>query len=123
MRVAPPARSTVCAALIVYCASIIFLSWSPMDQIDWSEWVAGGAAILAIIGLIAHALESVQLPGEEYAYLVTGFAGFTTMLLYDINAVDQPGRKIAITLMLLCGVVGSYGAYLSQIDHYEVDHG
>jgi len=114
------ARVTVCAALFLYCLSMIFLVWPPNTAADaadrWGYIVVTVLAGVAAIGLVAFAVPAIHLPGEEYAYLVTGWAGFTALAMYLITTDDPHPRRIAITLVVATGVVGSYGAYLDQDD-------
>lgn len=112
---ASASRLTMCVALLCYCISIIVLSLGRGD-INWADFVAASLASVAGLGLIAHASDAIELPGEDYAYLVTGYAGFSTLLLYLINTDDPSGHRFAVTLLLLTGTIGGYGAHLSQVE-------
>lgn len=117
------ARLTVCVALFLYCLSVIFLVWTPGTAIDaaarWGYTVVTVLAAVAAIGLVGLAAPAIRLPGEEYAYLVTGWAGFSGLLMYLISTDDTHPRRVAICLVLATGVVGAYGAYLNQVDELE----
>ena len=108
------ARVTVSVALLLYCASIILLVLSDKGPFTWGDFIAVTLSVISVIGLVAHAIPAVHIPGEQYAYLVTGWAGFTTMLLYLINTEDNHLRRAAVVLVLLTGTVGAYGAYLNS---------
>jgi peptidoglycan/LPS O-acetylase OafA/YrhL len=112
----PATRAVVCVALICYCGGIIALAGTPATTVDWAEWTAIVMASVAIVGLVAHATTIIELPGEQYAYLVSGWAGFSTLLLYAVDTNDPAAERIATVLLVLCGTIGSYGAYLNQTD-------
>jgi hypothetical protein len=109
-------RLTVCASLFLYCAAIVVFALTPVVEIDWAEIVTAAIAFLAGIGLIAHAFDAIKLPGEDYAYLIVGWAGFTATLIYLIDTHDGEGRRAALTMLLLVGVFGGYGAHLGLLD-------
>lgn len=115
----PTTKTVVSVALILYCAAIFTITWIPNYEMTWVGWFSGSLALIAIVGLIAHATDIVTLPGEEYAYLVSGWAGFTTAMLYLIDTNDVADRRVAVTLLLMAGVIGSYGAYLAEVEDYD----
>lgn len=110
-------RLLVCCALLVYCAAIIIFSLFTHTDVWWSAWISAVGAALAAVGLVGLGLPQIDLPFEEYAYLATGFAGLNALLLYLVTDPrhDPIGVTIAVTLFLLCGVVGSYGAFLGMV--------
>lgn len=110
----PKWEYVTCLALFVYCLGVGFFALYPTSHIDWSEWVVTVIAGIAAVGLIAYVMPSLTLPFEDYAYLVTGFAGFTTLLLYLLDTVDSTQRRTAITLFLASGAISGYGAFLAQ---------
>ena len=110
----PQPRYVVSLALFIYCMGIVGFALSPIHDVGWAEWFSIVLASLAALGLIAHALPSVTLPLEEYAYLITGYVGFTTLLLYLVDTDDPSLRRSGIALLLLSGAVGGYGAFLAQ---------
>jgi|SRR5215510_4218260 len=106
-------RTVVCSALIIYDLAIIDFAIEPLDTLQWAEVIAVGLASMSIIGLIAHMFEAVRLPAEEYAYLVTGFCGLMTLLLFLGDTSDVLSRQVLHNaLFLLAGVVGGYGAHI-----------
>jgi len=105
-------RRFVSIALIIYCAAIVVLTLHSLDEAGWENWVSAVLATLAAIGLVAHASDRIYLPGENYAYLVTGWAGLTTLGLYLVETADTPLRRLSLSLLLLVGIVGGYGAHL-----------
>lgn len=110
----PKWRYVTGVALLIYCAGVIFFALSPTDDIKVGEWIAAVFAGIAAVGLIAYMFPGITLPGENYAYLATGFAGFTTLLLYLIDTVDSQQRRAAIAMFLLSGAIAGYGAFLAQ---------
>jgi hypothetical protein len=74
--------------------------------------------VVAVVGLVAHAIPAIQLPGARYAYLVSGMVGLTALLLYLLTPAhgDPVYDRVRVTLLLLAGVIGSYGAYWEQED-------
>jgi len=110
----PNWRSVTSVALLIYSVGIIFFALHPVDDIHWAEWVAVILAAIAAFGLVAHMISAVYVPGEEYAYLITGYAGFTTMLLYLADTADGSVRRTGVALFLLSGAIAAYGAFLAQ---------
>lgn len=108
------ARGTVTVALLLYSAAIIMFVLWPTSDIRWSGWVAAGGAGIAAVGLVAHALPTITLPGEEYAYLVVAWAGASTLLLYLIDVTDPDYEQWRNSLLLLTGVVGGLGAFWGE---------
>jgi len=109
-------RITVSLALLFYTSSIFFLVLSPRHSITWGSWFCVGLATISSIGLIANMFPQITLPGEKYAYLVTGYTGFTALLIYLIDTSDSSARRLGVTLVLLTGIIGGYGAFLGQTE-------
>lgn len=114
IRVDSPTRIARCLGFLVYCIGIIAWAASGPDPIDAAEWTAILLASVAIIGLLAHATTKFSLPGEHYAYLMTGFAGATSAMLYVVDMEDTGERNIYVTLLLIAPSLLSYGAYLTM---------
>ena len=108
----------VCFALLFYCSAIFVFSLFTHPDVWWSSVINAGGALLAGIGLVGLGLPQVDLPYEEYAYLVTGFAGLNATLLYLVTDPhnDSVGVQITITLFLLSGVITGYGSFLGMIE-------
>jgi hypothetical protein len=109
-------KTVMTLALFIYSIGVVFFALVPFDDIDWAEWVAAVLAGIAAICLAGYAIPNVVLPGERYAYLMAGWAGFTCMLLYLLDTVDSPYRRTAITLFLMSGAISGYGAHLARDD-------
>jgi len=114
MTVESPTRVARCLGFLVYCVGIIFWAISGPDPIDIAEWIAVVLSAVAIVGLAAHATTKFNLPGEHYAYLVTGFAGATSAMLYVVDNEDTGEWNVYLTLLLIAPAVLSYGAYLTM---------
>jgi hypothetical protein len=113
-KIASPTRLVRCTGFLVYMTGIIVWAISGPDAIDFAEWTALAIAVVASIGLISRATDLFSLPGEHYAYLITGFAGFTVTLLYLVDTNDTDITRAYTTLLLLTPVILSYGAYLTM---------
>jgi hypothetical protein len=105
-------KTVMTLALFVYCVGLVFFALHPLDSVDWAEWVVAVLGAIAAIGLVGYALPNVTLPGERYAYLMVGWAGFTCMMLYLVDTQDSTYRRSAIALFLLSGAISGYGAHL-----------
>ena len=95
----PKTRTVTCAALFIYCMGLIAFAIYPSSSIDWFEWIIIVAATLAAFGVVAHAFDTVEIPYEQYAYLVVGWVGFSLLLLYLIDTDRQlhaPDRDRAV---------------------------
>lgn len=117
------ARTAVSFALILYCVAIMDFALYPLSTLMWGEVIAAVLCLLAIIALVAHMFESITIPGDEYAYLVTGWAGLTTLLLFWAGVSDHAKSHavVYVSLFMLTGVFGGYGAYLSQRALDDID--
>lgn len=113
---APRVRTLVCLSLLAYCGAILLGVLTPVSEIGWGHVVTAVVTVLAVIGLVARMIDSVVLPGERYAYLVTGGAGLNTLLLYLIQTTDPHARQVELVLFLSVGIIGGYGAYLGTED-------
>ncbi len=113
------ARQVVCVALIAYCVGIFTLAIWPTNHITWREWGIAFLCVVAVIGLIARMIPRVILPGERYAYLLTGFVGLVTLLAYDWDASDPNYAKVRVSALLLAGIIGSFGAHIAQHDDLD----
>lgn len=113
-----PVRQVICASLCLYSAGIFVLAIYPTSDITAVEWIVAVLSVVAVLGLVAHAVPAIRVPGERYAYLVSGLVGITTLLLYLLTPThgDPVYDRVRVTLLLLAGVVGSYGAYWEQQD-------
>lgn len=111
-------RLLVCFALLFYCSAIFVFSLFTHPDVWWSSLISAIGSVIAGVGLVALGLPQVDLPFEEYAYLVTGFVGLNATLLYLVTDPrnDSVGVQVAITLFLLSGVVTGYGAFLGMIE-------
>jgi|SRR5215831_17750616 len=108
------ARPVVSIALLVYLIGVFLLSLFPLDQVDWAKAIVMVMCVISAIGLIAHTTPGIVIPGERYAYLVCGYAGFSTALLYLVDTNDSSGRRFAVSFLLMSGAFGGYGAYLVE---------
>jgi hypothetical protein len=107
-------RTVLTVASFFYCVGVIFFALYPTDSIMWGEWVLVVVAGTAALGLVVYSLPSVTVPGEEFAFLLVGWAGFMTLLFYLIDTVDDPTRRAGIALFLLAGMFTGYGTFLAQ---------
>ena len=107
-------RTVLTVASFLYCAGIIFFAVYPTDTIMWGEWFLVVVASMAILGLIVYSLPSVQVPGEEFAFLLVGWSGFMTLLFYLVDTADDPTRRAAVALFLMAGMFTGYGSFLVQ---------
>jgi hypothetical protein len=112
----PKWKYVMCCALFIYCIGLIFFGLYPTSHIDTGEWFVVIFASIAALGLVAYATPGVSLPYEEYAYLVTGWAGFSALLLYLVDTDDPSLRRTGIALFLMAGSTAAYGAFLAQDD-------
>lgn len=106
-------RKVLAADLGLFNIAIFFFALLPPATLIIQEWVIMVLAVLSLIGVISHASSRINLPGENWAYLATGFTGLLTMFAYEIFAdVDEYQDKVAFGLFLASGVVSAYAAHL-----------
>jgi hypothetical protein len=107
------ARVVITVALMFYCAGIVITALYPIEHITWGEWLVALVASLSAVGLVAYLTPNLELPGERYAYLVTGGTGIAATLLYLLSPDnnDPTHVQVRVTLLLLSGIVMGYGAF------------
>ena len=110
----PLIRSVVCSSLLCYTLGIVVLAVWPLETWTWIEIIVAAVAAVAAVGLILIMLPWVYIRGEEWAYLMTGFAGMVTFFAYETMSDEPTYIKVRMGLMLLAGVIGSFGAHLSK---------
>lgn len=115
------ARFLVSFALLFYISAIFVLAVWPVDEVTWLRILTGIFCILAGIGLVSHALPYIHLPYDDYAYLVVGWVGVTTLGMYLVTTHDPKSTRVALTLILLSGCVGAYGAFLAQTERDQLE--
>lgn len=103
-------------ALGFYCAGLFALALFPTSDIRLIEWVVMASAAIAGVGLAAHSLPQITLPGERYARVVVGFAGLTTLFAYLIFSSDQEYEQTRLGLLIFSGIVASWGSFLVEED-------
>jgi hypothetical protein len=109
-------RTVLTVASFIYCAGLIAFAVHPVDDLSWSEWVVLVIAGLAQIALLCYILPNVHVRGEEFAFLLVGWAGFMTLLFYLVGTDDTPVRRAGIALFILAGMFAGYGAFLVSDD-------
>lgn len=107
----PAVTRLVCAALALYLAAIVTLSAFPWPP-NWLEWVVIVLAVAAFAGLVALATPGLRLPGEHWAYLITGGVGLVSLLAYELVSAEPGHVRTRLGLFLAAGVIGAYGAHL-----------
>jgi len=107
-------RTVLTVASFIYCTGLIIFALHPVGEIHWSEWVVLVVASASLVALLVYILPSVHVRGEEYAFLLVGWSGFTTLLFYLVGTDDSPLRRAGVALFILAGMFAGYGAFLAQ---------
>jgi hypothetical protein len=109
-------------SMAIYCAGLFVTSVWPTENFGWARTIVAVTSVFALIGLLARAIPRVSLPRDDLAYLVTGFSGTFTLLVFEWTGPDDPWYiKLRIGLFLAVGVFACFGAHLT-IEHDPI-HG
>jgi hypothetical protein len=114
MREKEATRFVLDAALGTFSVGTFMLALYPTNDIRMAELFVMALSAVSVAGLVAHALPTVRLPGEEYARLVAGAAGLATVLLYLSFSQDPEYEQARLGLLLTSGVLAGYGGYLAE---------
>jgi hypothetical protein len=106
-------RKVLAADLGLFNVAIFFFALLPPNTLVAPEWLIMVLALLSLTGVISHATRKINLPGENWAYLLTGATGLLTMFAYEIFAGSAAVQyRVTYGLFLLSGVVSAYAAHL-----------
>jgi hypothetical protein len=105
-------RRVLAADLGLFNVAIFFFAWLPPTTLVWSERVAMIAAAAAALGVVAHALRRITIPGEGYAYLITAMVGFYVLLVYVHTAPAPAAVKVPFCLFLASGIASGLAAHV-----------
>ena len=107
-------RRVLAADIGVFAVGIFSLALIPPASLVWPEAVICVLAAFCLLGVITHASEHVHLPGEEYAYLMTGALGLTTLFAFEHGTSPNTALvfRVSVGIFLLGGSVSGYAAHL-----------
>jgi hypothetical protein len=106
-------RKVLAADLALFNVAIFFFALLPPSTLVVQEWVIMVLAVFSLIGVISHASIHITLPGEDWAYLLTGATGLLTAFAYEIFVADDASQyRISYGLFLASGIVSAYAAHL-----------
>jgi hypothetical protein len=110
-------RRVLAADLGAYNIAIFFFALLPPSTLNSFEWAAMLLAFFNGVGVLAHAMERFNLPGEEWAYLTTGATGLFVLISYVSLSTDSVEVKLPFTLFLISGVLSGYAAHVIDGGH------
>lgn len=105
-------RAALALDLGIFNLALIVFALLPPWNLTLIEQGAILLAAGALIGVVAHALPRVHLPGEGWAYLASGAAGAYVTLAYSMNSTAPYYIKAPFIMFLLSGVASGYSAHV-----------
>lgn len=108
-------RKALAADIALHLAAIFFFAYLPPSTLNlWEAGIMAGSA-LALLGVVSHAYIPLRVPGDRWAYLLSGAVALWTLLVYESRVWGQPipaTLKVTYGLFLLSAAVSSYAAHV-----------
>lgn len=108
-------RNILAADIVMHLIAIWWFAYLPPDTLNGFELLIMAATTFAAVGVVAHAFRLLRLPGEQWAYLLSGFICLFTVLAYEVDTLDSDvalAIRIPFGLFLFAGAVSSFAAHV-----------
>lgn len=92
--------------------ALFVFSWLPPSTLVPVEKVAMVAALLAFFGVVGHAIPWFTLPGEKWAYLITGAVGLYVLLAFISTSTAPYYIAVPFCMFMLSGIASGYAAHV-----------
>lgn len=92
--------------------ALFVFAWLPPETLVPVERVAMALSLIAFIGVVGHAIPWVTLPGEKWAYLITGAVGLYVLLGYIASSTAPYYIKVPYCAFMLSGIASGYAAHV-----------
>lgn len=108
-------RHILAADIVMHLIAVWWFAFLPPSTLNEFETLIMIVSTFAMFGVIAHAFNVIDLPGEKWSYLVAGFIMLLTALVYEVSLLDSPvplAVRIPFGLFLLAGTVSAFAAHV-----------
>jgi hypothetical protein len=105
-------RRVLAFDLGLFNVALFFFAWLPPDTLVWPERIAMVGSAAACVGVVAHAVRRVNIPGEGWSYLITACVGFYVLLVYAHTAPAPWSVKAPFLLFLASGIASGLAAHV-----------
>lgn len=106
-------RKVLAADLGLFNMALFFLSYLPPNTLILPELMVMVGSALCLIGVISHSIVRIHLPGEQWAYWMTGWLGVITFLGFESMSTGSPVVfRVSVGLFLLSGIASAYAAHM-----------
>ena len=105
-------RRVLAADLGIFNLAIFAFALLPPATLLPSEWFAMALSALGVVGVVAHAIRCIHLPGEGYAYLATAMVGSYVFAVYAHAAEAPASVKVPFLLFLASGIASGLAAHV-----------
>jgi hypothetical protein len=105
-------RRVLAVDLGLFNVAVFFFAYLPPSTLKVQEVLIMVGSAAAAVGLVAHALQRIHLPGEHWSYLITAMVGFLTFILYAHLSTAPYNVKIPYILLLISGIASALAAHV-----------
>jgi hypothetical protein len=108
-------RHILAADIVMHLIAVWWFAFLPPSTLNEFETLIMIVCTLAGFGVVAHAFNWFDLPGERWSYLMAGFIMVLTMLVYEVSLLDSPvplAVRVPFGLFLLAGSVSAFAAHV-----------
>lgn len=108
-------RKALAADIALHLVAIFFFAYLPPQTLNTWESAIMVASLLALAGVLSHAFIPRRIPGDRWAYLLSGGVALFTFLGYETRTwgYDIPlTLRVTYGLFLISAAVSSYAAHV-----------
>lgn len=108
-------RHVLAADIVMHLIAVWWFAFLPPSTLNEFETFIMIVSTLAAFGVIAHAFDIFDLPGEHWSYLMAGFIMLLTAIVYEVQLLDSPiplAIRVPFGLFLLAGTVSAFAAHV-----------
>lgn len=108
-------RKALAADIALHLVAIFFFAYLPPQTLNiWEGWIML-SSLVALAGVLSHAFIPARIPGDRWAYLLSGGVALFTFLVYESRTWGEPipaTLRVTYGLFLLSAAVSSYAAHV-----------
>jgi hypothetical protein len=108
-------RKALAADIALHLVAIFFFAYLPPNTLNTWETAIMGGSLLALGGVLSHAFIPIRVPGDQWAYLLSGGVALFTLLVYESRTWGEPiplTLRVTYGLFLAAAAVSSYAAHV-----------
>jgi hypothetical protein len=108
-------RHILAGDIVMHLTAVWWFAFLPPTTLNEFETLIMIVSTMAGFGVIAHAFDWFDLPGEQWSYLAAGFIMLLTMIVYEVSLLGSPvpfAIRFPFGLFLLAGTVSAFAAHV-----------